>query len=101
METIKELQSSLSQIIYSIADLASLKKIKAVVEEFSRSSDDEFSLDHLPWSKAKLNLKKISSFEEEVRTQGNKKITFNELYPFIDDMEDSSYSLDDLLNALN
>ena len=53
-------------------------------------------------------MKSISSFEDVVpneaeKAQGkttNKKLTFEELHPFIDE-SDSDYSVEDLLSALN
>ncbi|MEL6944918.1 MAG: hypothetical protein AAFO82_19860 [Bacteroidota bacterium] len=54
----------------------------------------------LPWHEAVLSMKTITSFEDEVERQGNKKLTFEELYPYIDE-SDNDYSVDDLLAALN
>lgn len=50
--------------------------------------------------KAALSMKAITSFEDVVKSQGDQKLTFEELYPYIDE-SDSDYSVDDLLAALN
>ena len=60
----------------------------------------EESKDDLPWEKATLSMKTITSFDDVVGVQGDKTITFEELYPYIDESE-SEYSIDDLLAALN
>lgn len=54
----------------------------------------------LPWQKAMLSMKTISSFEDVVESQDNKKLTFDELYPHIDDTK-CDYTVEDLLAALN
>lgn len=99
MDTVKELQHSLSQLIYSITDVKSLSKIKSTVDGFIRSTIEE-NKDELPWKKAALSMKPITSFEDVVESQGNKNITFDELYLHVDDSE-SDYSVHDLLAALN
>jgi hypothetical protein len=100
MSTVKELQYRLSQLIYSITDVASLIRIKSTVDSLMRPIEERTNNDILPWDKATLSMKSISSFEDEVKTQGNKKLTFEDLYPCIDESE-SDYSVDDLLAALN
>ncbi|MEL7220459.1 MAG: hypothetical protein AAGJ93_04015, partial [Bacteroidota bacterium] len=77
----------------------SLSKIKSTVDSVTSSSLQENKVD-LPWKKATLYMKSITSFEEVIESQGNKKITFEDLYPLLDDSE-SDYSIDDLLAALN
>ncbi len=99
MDTVKELQHSLSQLIYSITDIRSLNKIKSTIDGFIRPTVEE-DKDELPWEKAVLSMKSITSFEDVVESQGSKNITFDELYPHVDDSE-SDYSVDDLLAALN
>ena len=98
MNTIKELQHSLSQLIYSIKDIKSLSEIKSMVDHVIKPTENKKN--DLPWDKAILSMKTITPFKEIVKNQGNKKLTFKELYPCIDD-SDSSYSVDDLLAALN
>lgn len=98
MNTVEELQHNLSQLIYSITDIESLNKIKSTVDGFIKPT--EHKKEHLPWTQASLNMKTITSFEEVVNSQGAKKITFEELYPYIDESE-SDYSVTDLLAALN
>ena len=100
MNTVKELQHSLSQIIYSISDLKSLSKIKSIVDDFIKPIQKQDNLDNLPWKAATLSMKKVTSFEDIARLQGNKNLTFEELYPYID-TSDSDYDVDDLLAALN
>ncbi|MGH1433050.1 MAG: hypothetical protein ACRBG0_01175 [Lewinella sp.] len=97
MNTVKELQHSLSQLIYSITDVKSLSEIKSTVDLFVK--DDSISND-VPWQAAILSMKKISSLEDVAKSQGDKKLTFDELYPCIDESE-NDYSVDDLLAALN
>jgi hypothetical protein len=97
MNTVKELQNSLSQLIYSITDIKSLNEIKSTVDSFIKPVDNN---NDLPWYEAALSMKTITSFEDVVESQGNKKLTFEELYPCIDESE-SEYSVDDLLAALN
>ncbi|MEZ4984431.1 MAG: hypothetical protein R2795_05230 [Saprospiraceae bacterium] len=96
MDTVKELQHSLSQLIYSITDVRSLSKIKSAVDRFIKPTEDNV----LPWEKATLSMKRIASFEDVVKSQGDKNLTFEELYPFIDESE-SDYTVEDLLAALN
>lgn len=98
MNPVKELQHSLSQLIYSITDLKSLNKIKSTVDTFLNPAEE--NQDALPWQEATLSMKKTIPFEEVVENQGDKKLTFKELYPYIDDAE-GTYSIDDLLAALN
>ena len=100
MNTVEELQHSLSQLIYSITDLKSLSKIKSTVDNLINPARDGIRPNELPWKKATLSMKSISSFEDVVKAQGNKKLTFEELHPFIDE-SDSDYSVEDLLSALN
>ena len=100
MNTVKELQHSLSQIIYSITDIKSLSQIKSTVDKLMRPVENNTNSDDFPWQKATLFMKKISSFEDVAKSQGGKKLTFEELYPCIDE-SDSEYSVDDLLAALN
>ena len=99
MDTIKEFQHSLSQLIYSITGIKSLNKIKSTIDGFIRPTV-EGDKEKLPWGKAILSMKSITSFEDVAENQGNKKITFEELYPHIDDSE-SDYSVENLLAALN
>lgn len=87
-------------MIYLIADLSSLKQIESAVEKLVPGSNQSSPSD-LPWLNATLQLKSITSFEDEVKRQGRKKITFEQLYPFIDDTEGSEDELEDLLAALN
>jgi len=58
MNTVKELQYSLSQLIYSITDLTSLTKIHSTVKSLLQSSDEG---DILPWTVATLHMKEVSS----------------------------------------
>jgi hypothetical protein len=97
MNAVEELQRSLSQLIYSIRDLKSLTKIKSTVDNLIIPTDENSDV---PWRKATLVMKNISSFQDVVNSQGNKKLTFDDLSPFIDD-SDSNYTVDDLLAALN
>ncbi|SER29649.1 hypothetical protein SAMN05444359_1332 [Neolewinella agarilytica] len=64
MESIKELQSSLSRMIYLIANLSSLKQIKSTVEKLVPGSNQPSPSD-LPWSDATLKLKSITTFQDE------------------------------------
>lgn len=98
MNTVKELQHSLSQLIYSITDMKLLSEIKSTVDSFIKPSEER--QEDLPWEKATLSMKSITSFDDVVAMQGDKKITFEELYPYIDESE-SEYSINDLLAALN
>jgi len=99
MNTIKELQHSLSQLIYSITDMKSLTKIKSTVDSIIDPVIKE-DQNNVPWKDATLSMKSITSFENVIEAQGNKRITFENLYPYIDDTE-SDYSVKDLLAALN
>ena len=98
MNTVKELQHSLSQLIYSITDIKSLSEIKSTVDRFIKTTENKEN--DLSWKKAVLSMKTITSFKEVVKNQGGKKLTFDELYPCIDESE-NDYSTDDLLAALN
>lgn len=100
MNSVKELQHNLSQLIYSITDIKFLSEIKLAVDDLIKPIENSSVNNDLPWHIATLSMKKISSFEDVVKNQGSKKITFDELYPYIDDSE-SDYSVDDLLAALN
>lgn len=100
MNSVKELQHNLSQLIYSITDIKSLSEIKSAVDDLIKPIENSSVNNDLPWHNATLSMKKISSFEDVVKNQGSKKITFDELYPYIDDSE-NDYSVDDLLAALN
>ncbi|MEM6299197.1 MAG: hypothetical protein AAF740_10975, partial [Bacteroidota bacterium] len=51
------------------------------------------------WEQATLVMKKALPFKEIAKSQGNKRLTFSELYPCIQDIENENYSLQDLLNA--
>ncbi|HMQ50348.1 MAG TPA: hypothetical protein PKA70_22980 [Saprospiraceae bacterium] len=97
MNTVKELQHSLSQLIYSITDVRSLSKIKSAIDRFVKPVEDN---NVLPWEQATLSMKSITSFEDEVKNQGDKHLTFEGLYPCIDESE-TDYTIDDLLAALN
>lgn len=100
MNAVQELQDRLSRIIYKISDVTSLRQIESAVGGLV-TSNDEKSLDiEAPWGKAVLEMKSLPSFQDEVRRQGNKKLTFTELYPCIDD-SDERYDVYDLLAALN
>ena len=100
MDTVKELQHSLSQLIYSITDIKSLSQIKTTVDRLIVADKKNGISNGAPWGEAVLKMKPITSYEDVVKSQGDKKLTFEELYPHIDDNEDE-YSIDDLLNALN
>ncbi|MGB0839225.1 MAG: hypothetical protein ACPGXL_03735 [Chitinophagales bacterium] len=100
MNTLEELQYSLSKFIYSTTDIVALNKIKSVVDDFLKPVENVVKEEEAPWQKAILSMKTITSFEDVVESQGNKKLTFNELYPYIDDTE-SDYTVEDLLAALN
>jgi hypothetical protein len=100
MNEIKELQHSLSQLIYSISDFKSLSQIKNTVDNLIIIPTDQDDKIDLPWADYKINLKPIIPFKEVVRNQGQKKLTFEELYPLIDDSDDD-YNLEMLLSALN
>lgn len=99
MNTVKELQNTLSQLIYSVKDLRSLNEIKLVLDKLVEIKEEKKDI-LPPWEGAVLSMTSISSFEDVVDSQGNKKLTFDELYPYIDESE-SDYTVDELLAALN
>ncbi|MFK7932149.1 MAG: hypothetical protein AB8G22_01485 [Saprospiraceae bacterium] len=99
MSTIKQLQQDLSQIIYSITDINALQQIKSTVYDLFPQKNDK-TTESPSWMAAQLTLKPLTSFADVVNEQGRKQLTFEELYPYIDDTEED-YTLDDLLAALN
>lgn len=100
MNAVQELQNRLSRIIYKISDVASLRQIESAVDGLVPSIDAKSAVDEAPWSKAVLTMKTLPSFENVVDDQGGKKLTFAELYPYIDE-SDETYDVYDLLAALN
>ena len=100
MNAVQELQDRLSRIIYKISDVASLRQIELAVGGLFPSEGKTLPSVEAPWGKAVLKIKQLPTFQEEVKRQGNKKLTFTELYPCIDEA-DEAYDIYDLLAALN
>jgi hypothetical protein len=99
MNSVEELQNTLSRLIFSVRDFRVLREIKQAVEAVLPDSPDE-QVVKAPWVGHELQVRAMPSFGEVVRAQGHRQLLFAELLPHIDDTP-TDYTLDDLLTALN
>lgn len=100
MNSVEELQNTLSRLIFSVRDFRVLREIKQAVEAVLPDSPNEQVVEAAPWEGHELQVRAMPSFGEVVRAQGHRQLLFAELLPHIDDTP-TDYTLDDLLAALN
>ena len=95
MTAIQDLQRNLTEVINSVQDFSKLLKIKSCVEKVVGINSKESTS---KWSEAVLTMNS-DDVETQFERQGVKRLSFEELLPFISDDEDE-FSLKELIAAL-
>ena len=99
MGTARELQARIIDLINKITDVSQLEAIHVEVKS-KLDLPQEDNSPQLPWQDAIVQMKESVSFEDLIKEQGEKSLTFDELRALADEMEWEG-SLDEILEMLD